>query len=170
MPPPAEGRGRRWPAVLAVLVALVVPVLLAGCDGGGGDVTVEPPEGWQVVGPTADVAFAVPPDARPGDGRPIDSAVGVLDGDGYRVTYDVGRFGEDLDGYVDAEGYRSSRVEVAGRSGREVAFVPTDEPFGWARVLQVDLGGGRSLTLRVSCADEPGCGFADDVFASVIAS
>jgi hypothetical protein len=113
------------------------------------------------------VSFAVPADARRGSGTAVDSAAGLFVGDFYRITYDLGRFGERLDSHRNQECYRLQQRRVAGRSAVEANFAPDDEPFGWARVLQVELGGERTLTVRVSCDSEQGCQMADAVFDSI---
>jgi hypothetical protein len=66
-----------------------------------------------------------------------------------------------------AEGYTRSEERRNGLKFVEVGFVPTGEDFGWARVLQIDLGRGRTLTVRVSCVSRGRCGLADRVFESV---
>lgn len=125
------------------------------------------PEGWQSIELEAGIGFSVPPDARRGGGIPVDSTAGVLDGTGYRITFDLGRFGERLDSLAREKGFRSSSRAVAGRRGREVAFEPEDEPFAWARIVQVDAGAGRTLTVRVSCDSIERCSLADRVFDSI---
>jgi hypothetical protein len=107
------------------------------------------------------LGLSVPPDARHAGGTPIDSAAGVIDGDGYRITYDLGRFGERLDPA------RVQPREVAGRPGVELAFAPEDEPFAWARIVQVGVDSGRTLTVRVSCDSIERCSLADRVFDSI---
>ena len=94
---------------------------------------------------------------------PIDSAAGVVDGDGYRITYDLGRFGERLDPRDD----RARPRAIAGRPGIEVAFAPEDEPFAWARIVQVGVDPRRTLTVRVSCDSIERCALADRVFDSI---
>ncbi len=107
------------------------------------------------------IELSVPPDARHAGGTPIDSAAGVVDGDGYRITYDLGRFGERLDPA------RTRPRAIAGRPGIELAFAPEDEPFAWARIVQVGVDPGRTLTVRVSCESVERCSLADRVFDSI---
>jgi hypothetical protein len=107
------------------------------------------------------IGLSVPPDARHAGGTPIDSAAGVVDGDGYRITYDLGRFGERLD-----PEHARPRL-IAGRPGTEVAFAPDDEPFAWARIVQVGVDPRRTLTVRVSCDSIERCALADRVFDSI---
>lgn len=125
------------------------------------------PAGWRRIDLPGGVSFAIPPDARRGAGTSIDSAAGWFEGNGYRLTFDFGRFGEPLDRFAKEEGVELRSREVAGRAAAEVAFVPTDEPFAWARVVQVDFGGGRTFTVRVSCESPGGCGLIEAVAASI---
>ena len=113
------------------------------------------------------VSFAIPRDARQGAGTSVDSAAGWFEGSGYRLTFDFGRFGEPLDALAEEEGVELRLREVAGLPAAEVAFVPSDEPFAWARVVQVDVGGGRTLTIRVSCESPGGCGLIEAVAESI---
>ena len=110
------------------------------------------------------IGLEIPPDARHAGGTPIDSTAGVLDGDGYRITYDLGRFGERLDPA------KARPREIGGRTGVEVAFAPEDEPFAWARVAQVGVDSRRTLTVRVSCDSIERCSLADRVFDSIMIS
>ena len=98
---------------------------------------------------------------------PVDSAAGALEGDGYAIAYDLGRFGEPLDALAREHGTRPLQREIGGRPGIEVGFAPDDEPFAWARIVQVDAGDGRTLTVRVSCASRARCELADRVFDSI---
>jgi hypothetical protein len=113
------------------------------------------------------VTFAIPPDARPGGGVSVDSAAGWFEGAGYRLTFDLGRFGERLDRLAKEAGVEVESREIGGRPAAEVAFAPSDEPFAWARVVQIDLGGGRTLTMRISCDTPDGCGVIERVAESV---
>ena len=124
--------------------------------------------GWQWTEIEPGIGFSIPPDARRGAGVPVDSTAGFFDGAGYRITFDLGRFGERLEDLADERDFRSRSRVVAGRSGAEVAFQPSDEPFEWARVVQVDVGSGRTLTVRVSCESRPRCSLADQVFDSIM--
>jgi hypothetical protein len=107
------------------------------------------------------IGLSVPPDARHAGGTPIDSKAGVVNGDGYQITYDLGRFGERLDRA------QAQPRTIAGRPGIEVAFAPEDEPFAWARIAQVGVGPGRTLTVRVSCDSIERCALADRIFDSI---
>ena len=126
------------------------------------------PEGWQRFEIDPGIEFVVPPNAQRAGGTTIDSVVGVFDGDGYRITYDLGRFGENLQSLMGEESYRSQRHDIDGRSTVEVAFRPPDEPFAWARIAQVDAGSGRTLTVRVSCQSVERCTLAEDMFDSIV--
>ena len=131
------------------------------------DVPEDMPEDWRQIELKSGIGFAVPSGAVRAGGTAVDSDAGYFDGDGYRITYDYGRFGEDLGVYADAEGYTRAERRRNGHPIVEIGFVPTDEDFGWARVLQIDLGRGRTLTVRVSCVSKDRCGLADRVFESV---
>jgi hypothetical protein len=122
---------------------------------------------WRRVDVPGGVSFEVPADARAAGGTPVDSAAGRFDGNGYRITFDLGRFGERLDRLAEDHGVAPRALMVAGRPAREVAFAPTDEPFGWARIVQVELDDDQTLTIRVSCDRIERCGLADTVLASV---
>lgn len=126
------------------------------------------PEDWQSIELEPGIGFSVPPDARHAGGTAIDSLAGILDGDGYRITYDLGRFGERLDSLAREHATALRPRDVAGRTGREVAFAPEDEPFAWARIVQVGAGSGRTLTVRVSCDSIERCSLADRVFDSFV--
>jgi hypothetical protein len=107
------------------------------------------------------IGLSVPEEARHAGGAPIDSAAGVVDGDGYRITYDLGRFGEHLDPT------QARPRAIADRPASEVAFAPEDEPFAWARIVQVGVDSRRTLTVRVSCDSIERCSIADRVFDSI---
>ena len=124
-------------------------------------------ERWQWIEPEPGVRFAVPPDARRASTTPVDSTAGVFDGDGYRVTFDLGRFGERLESLSGEPGFGSGPRDVGGRRGWEAAFAPTDEPFAWARVVQVAVDSQRTLTVRVSCDPVERCAVADRLFESI---
>jgi hypothetical protein len=129
--------------------------------------TVTTPERWHQIELEPGIGFSVPSDAQRAGGTAVDSIAGIFDGDSYRITFDLGRFGERLDSLESEEPVHSASRRVAGRMGREVAFAPGDEPFAWARIIQVDAGSGRTLTLRVSCDSVERCAFADQLFNSV---
>ena len=123
---------------------------------------------WQQVDLGGGAGFAVPANARRASGTTVDSRAGWFEGDGFRITFDLGRFGERPDMPGDAGAVRSATRIVAGRPAVEVAFEPDDEPFAWARLLYVDLGSNRSLTIRVSCDDIDRCAFAETLFESIV--
>ena len=97
----------------------------------------------------------------------MDSTAGWFDGGGYRITFDLGRFGERVDQLGDENSRREDLRFVAGRPSIEVAFAPDDEPFAWARVIQVEVDATRTLTLRMSCDAVERCAMADIVFDSI---
>lgn len=123
--------------------------------------------GWQRIEVEPGIGFTVPPDARRAHGFPVDSVAGVLDGEGYRVAFDLGRFGERLHELEGEPAFQSAKRAVAGRIGREVTFEPSDEPFACVRIVQLDVGDGRTLTLRVSCNSWDRCSLADRIFDSI---
>jgi hypothetical protein len=125
------------------------------------------PEGWRPVELEPGIGFAVPPDAERAGGAAVDSAAGFFDGDGYRITFDLGRFGERLDAVAREHSTGVRSRDVAGRTAQELAFAPEDEPFAWARIVQVDAGSGRTLTVRVSCDTVERSSLADGVFDSI---
>ena len=125
------------------------------------------PADWQRVELSAGVSFAIPPDARSGAGTGVDSTAGWFDGDGYRITYDLGRFGERLDRLVDENDFRSQSRVIVGRPSVEVALAPSDEPFAWARIVQIQLDSTQTLTLRMSCDAVERCAMADTMFDSI---
>jgi hypothetical protein len=106
---------------------------------------VRAPAYWQRVELPGGISISVPAGARRADGTPVDSTAGWFDGEGYRITFDLERFGERLDRLAEEHGAVLRASSVAGLRGTEVAFTPIDEPFDWARVLQVDLDGDRTL-------------------------
>ena len=122
---------------------------------------------WQRIEPGHGVCFRIPPDAHRGPGTPVDSSAGYFDGEAYRIAYDLGRFPETLDDYADRPGFARRSRRIGERKATEVAFAPEDEDWGWARILQLELEPGRTLTLRVSCTGREACGVADAVFGSV---
>lgn len=123
--------------------------------------------GWRAIVPEPGVEFSVPAGARRGGGVAVDSAAGFFEGDGYRISFDLGRYGERLDDQRGENRFTSRRRQSAGREAIEVAFVPSDEAAAWARILQLHVDGDRTLTIRVSCASEEACTVADVVFDSV---
>jgi hypothetical protein len=125
------------------------------------------PADWQSIEFEPGIGLSIPPDAQQSGGIAIDSTAGVYDGDGYRITYDLGPFGERLDSLAREHSTQPRSREVAGRTGIEVAFAPNDEPFVWARIVQVGAGSGRTLTVRVSCESIERCSLADRVFDSI---
>ena len=124
------------------------------------------PVGWHQVELDDVASFAVPPDASEQDLQPLDSIFGVLRGEGYEVSYDYGRFGEDLAAYRDQPGFTREVREVAGRAGEHVTFRGNGNPWEVVRIISVP-DDRNQLTIRVSCADDETCRLADDVFDSV---
>lgn len=125
------------------------------------------PSDWQEVraGP---ITFWVPPQLRAATGQPADSAAGALVGEQVTISYDVGRFGPDLDEVAaEHEVLSSRRRQVAGGTGTEVTFRPVGEPFERARLLQLPLTHGVTATVRVSCRVADDCAVADLVFDSI---
>jgi hypothetical protein len=114
------------------------------------------------------VSFEVQSGAHRAPGTAVDSAAGWFDGDDYRITYDVGRFGERLDRLAEEHGVEPRRLVIAGRPATEVSFAPTDEPFELAHVVQVELGDDRTLTIRVSGSRARTPAIADAVRASIV--
>ncbi len=92
---------------------------------------------------------------------------GWFEGHGYRIAYDLGRFGERLDSLSGERRFRAFSRVVAGRPAKEVSFVPSDEPFALAHIVQFDLDWDRTFTLRVSCEPAERCTLADLVFGSI---
>jgi hypothetical protein len=137
--------------------------MIAGCGG----IEVSVPEVWQEIQLEPGVEFAVPPEAVRAGEVSVDSSAGYFDGPGYRITFDLGRFGEQLDDYEREKDFVQVATRLGGRPAVEVAFVPGDEEFGWARIAQVDMEDDRTLTLRVSCESREQCAFAQLVFDSV---
>jgi hypothetical protein len=133
----------------------------------GASVTLTTPQGWQVVEIESGIRFAVPPDAQRVGGIAVDSTAGLFDGTGYRITFDLGPFGERLEFLEGERSFQARSRRIAGRPAREATFMPSDEPFAWARVLHVDVDVSRTLTLRVSCDSTERCRLADRVFDSV---
>ncbi|MGB5951498.1 MAG: hypothetical protein WBG57_03160 [Ornithinimicrobium sp.] len=125
------------------------------------------PADWQVVeaGP---IVFRVPPELVEPGGPSVDSAAGTLESEVITVTYDVGRFGPDLDQLaMEHQVLTTERRRVAGHTGTEMTFRPAGEPFELARLLQLALGGGQTATVRVSCRAADECRIADTVFDSI---
>jgi len=145
---------------------IAAPLLVAGACATVPSLTT--PGGWERFEIEPGVEFAVPPDAQRAGGTAVDSVVGVFDGDGYRITYDLGRFGENLQSLLGEESYRSQPRDIGGRSAVKIAFRPSDEPFAWARIAQVDAGSGQTLTVRVSCQSVERCTLAEDLFDSIV--
>jgi len=125
-------------------------------------------EGWRTVAVGTVLTFRVPPMAREKSVRPLDSVVGIIDGDGYQITYDYGRFSERVEEYQHHSRYSVSERRVGSRKAQIASF---DDPEGnpdlpFAQLLRID-DGSNALTLRVSCADEASCSLANDILDSV---
>lgn len=125
------------------------------------------PEGWREITLGDAVSFAVPPDARTENARPVDSEFGVLRGENYEVVYDYGRYGEDLSALTGKPGFTRTAREVDGRAATEVAFRGDGNPWDFVRLLTLMPDESNHLTIRVSCVDETTCRLAGDVFRSV---
>jgi len=124
------------------------------------------PAGWQTVALSDGVSFAVPPDARMADLRPIDSQFGVWRGPGYEIIYDYGATSEPLDAESARGGYVRKRRQLGARTAEETSFTGDGQPWVHVRMLRVPCG-RLALTLRVSCLDQRGCELADPLFDSV---
>jgi hypothetical protein len=122
---------------------------------------------WTTVTLEPGVEFSVPADARRAGGIAVDSTAGLFEGDGYRIAFDLGRYGERLEELPREDGFTSRLRRFGGHEATEVAFVPSDESAAWARILQRGVGAGRTLTIRVSCDSEELCAIADAIFDSV---
>jgi hypothetical protein len=146
-------------------LALAILVIWAG---GAGNLLMSEPEGWQTITVGKILSFRVPLGAKARDVRPIDSLVGIIDGDRFEITYDYGRFSERVEAHRDRPGYSVSTRPIGFRKAQEVSFRDTEDnpalPF--VQLLRVE-DGANALTLRVSCADESTCSIADAIFDSV---
>ena len=125
-------------------------------------------EGWRTVALGTVLTFRVPPLAQEKPVQPVDSLFGIVEGDGYQVVYDYGRFGERVEEYRDRPGYSISARRIGHRKAQMATFEDREAnpllPF--ARLLRVE-DGSNALTLRVSCSDEATCSLADLIFDSV---
>lgn len=125
-------------------------------------------DNWQRIEVEPAISFAVPPGATRLGGTAVDSNAGIFQGEGYRITWDLGRFGERLGDYEQEPCFRRRTRSINGGSFVEVEFTPTDEEFGWARIVQIALQDGRTLTIRVSCVSRESCDMADTIFQSIV--
>jgi hypothetical protein len=127
------------------------------------------PPDWKPIEVTDDLTFFVPPDAQEEEVQPIDSIFGIVNGPGYQIIYDYGRFSEAVDTYQDRPDFRSKSRKMDGWQAHEVSFEDAEEsperPF--VRLLQIPHKGPNTFTLRVSCVDEDTCRVADLIFDSV---
>lgn len=127
------------------------------------------PSDWRQVR-AGTLTFWVPPELAAAPGQGADSAAGALVGDRVTITYDVGRFGPDLEDLAAEHEVLSTRDrQVAGRTGTEVTFRPVGEPFELARIVQLPLREDVTATVRVSCRVVADCAVADLVFDSITA-
>jgi hypothetical protein len=125
-------------------------------------------DGWRLVSVGDFLVFRVPADARDRAAQPIDSLAGLIDGPGYEITYDYGRFSERIEVHKDRPGYSISVGRLGSRRMQKGSFldVENNPRLPVARVLRVE-DGASALTLRISCADEATCAFADALLGSV---
>ena len=65
-------------------------------------------EGWRSVSVGDLLLFHVPEDAIDRETQAIDSLAGLIDGPGYEITYDYGRFSERVEVHRDRPGYAIS--------------------------------------------------------------
>ena len=125
-------------------------------------------DGWRSVSVGDLLVFRAPTDARDRAAQPIDSLAGLIDGPGYEITYDYGRFSERVEAHRDRPGYAVSVGRLGSRRMQKASFldVENNPDLPVARVMRVE-DGANALTLRVSCSDEATCAFADVLFGSV---
>jgi hypothetical protein len=97
--------------------------------------------------------------------QPIDSIVGILDGDGYEITYEYGPFTR-VGGFGNKLDHVTRDRTIDGRTGVETSYRATDGPWTVVRVLQLR-DGADVLSVQVSCLDQDICGLAAEVFGSV---
>lgn len=144
---------------------VALSLLLAGCTMTS---QAQAPQGWQQVTLRSGIEMALPPDAVPGGGAVVDSSAGFFGGPDYVITYDIGRYGENVEGLAGEQGFEQRTVQSGGFSWAVASFVPSDEEAAWATVAQAELAPGQTITIRVSCTRHEGCSdLADDVLASV---
>ncbi|MGY1617386.1 hypothetical protein ACI797_11670 [Geodermatophilus sp. SYSU D00691] len=122
-----------------------------------------PDEAWRVVGIGDVASITAPRDAREQQVQPLDSVVGILEGDGYEILYEYGRYGGREGGGDPAARSRAVGDRTATETSPRVA---AGGPWKVVRVLDVP-DGDNVLTVRVSCVDERTCRLADRIFDSV---
>lgn len=158
-------RRRRRSAPPPLLLAVALPLLLIGCAAPAQSNT--PREGWRTIDVGGSATFQVPPGARNTGAHGIDSAAGVLRGNGYEVVYDHGPFGERLESYENQPEHVARDRQVSGRPAVEVSFRADGRPLPYSRVLQVQ-DDAETLTVHVSCRDADACAaVAAPIFDSV---
>lgn len=125
-------------------------------------------DGWRSISVGAILTFRVPAVARERAGQPIDSLAGLVEGPGYEITYDYGRFSERVEAHRGRPGYSISDGRVGSRRMQQVSFrdIENNPNLPFVRMMRVE-DGANALTLRVSCFNEGTCTFADTVFNSV---
>jgi len=128
------------------------------------DVTA--PAGWRSFSIGDAATMAVPEDAHDAELQPFDSVFGKLEGQGYEIIYDHGRYTEGVDSYEDRPEFERSARRVDGRDGVQVSFAGDGQQWQTSRVLQVPDGPSK-LTIWVNCVDDVTCQLADAVFDSV---
>lgn len=122
---------------------------------------------WRQIVLRSGVTLSVPPDAESQAVMGLDSDFGHFVGDGYEMTYDYGRFPEDLHAHRGEAGFESHRRAVSGVTGVQVKFVLPESPLPQVHMLQVQHEGS-TLSLSVSCRDPDRCSsLAEQVFDSV---
>ncbi len=149
-------------------VCLTLMLLAAGCT--VTRMTTSTPIGdWKIVHVGGVLTIQVPPDSVEEPTQPIDSIIGILNGPGYRIVYDYGRFGEPVEANQDRPGFQSQTRQINGRPATQASFVDVEEsperPF--VHLLQVADEGSNTLTLRISCVDAETCWIVTPVFDSV---
>jgi hypothetical protein len=107
----------------------------------------------------------VPEGARDRDVQPIDSIVGILDGDGYEIMYEYGPYTR-IGGFEGKQDLVTRDRTIDGRTGVEASYRAADGPWTVVRVLQLQ-DGADVLSVQVSCLDPDICQFAGEVFDSV---
>ena len=163
---------RRWSrgsrAGLLSIGAVVLVLSAAACADSGqdqeSDQAARPTNGRPVA--IGDVAtIDVPEGARDRNVQPIDSIVGILDGDGYEIMYEYGPYTR-IGGFEEEQDLVTRDRTIDGRTGVETSYRAADGPWTVVRLLQLR-DGADVLSVQVSCLDQNICEFAGEVFDSV---